>query len=155
MAPILIRPARPADADGIAEVHLAARWAALPYLPELHTDDETRAWFAGGVLPTQTVRVAEFAERVVGFVALHGGSLEHLYVLPGEQGRGTGSRLLEQAKALSPNGLSLWTFQRNTRARTFYQHRGFIAVDFGDGSGNEEGEPDVRYRWNPVSPGHG
>ena len=24
-----------------------------------------------------------------------------------------------------------------------------VAVAFGDGSGNEEGEPDVRYRWSP------
>ncbi len=151
----LIRPARPQDAHGIAEVHTAARRDALPYLPDLHTDDETRSWIGSVVIPCQTVWVAESGGRVVGFAALKSGTLEHLYVLPSEQGKGTGSRLLLKAKALSPTGLSLWTFQRNARARAFYEHRGFTAVEFGDGSGNEEGEPDVLYRWIPAPPDRG
>jgi hypothetical protein len=43
----------------------------------------------------------------------------------------------------------LWTFQANAPARRFYERHGFGAVEFGDGSGNEEGEPDVRYVWEP------
>lgn len=38
-------------------------------------------------------------------------------------------------------------FQLNDKARRFYERRGFVAVEFGDGTGNEEGEPDVRYHW--------
>jgi hypothetical protein len=45
--------------------------------------------------------------------------------------------------------MRLYAFQRNTRARGFYERRGFVAVEFGDGSGNEEGEPDVLYQWTP------
>ena len=37
------------------------------------------------------------------------------------------------------------TFARNAGARRFYERHGFVAVAFGDGTGNEEGEPDVRY----------
>jgi RimJ/RimL family protein N-acetyltransferase len=41
--------------------------------------------------------------------------------------------------------LRLYTFQCNEGARRFYERNGFTAVAFGDGSGNEEGEPDIRY----------
>ncbi|MDP9356313.1 MAG: GNAT family N-acetyltransferase [Chloroflexota bacterium] len=155
MSTILVRPARPEDATEIAEVHLAARRAAMPYLPKIHTDDETWACVAQVVLPTPRVWVAESGGRVVGVAALDGKMLEQLYVHPGEQGRGIGSDLLANAKALSPSGLSLWTFQRNTRARAFYEQRGFTAIEFGDGSGNEEGKPDVLYRWIPALPPRG
>ena len=49
------------------------------------------------------------------------------------------------AEAAPLGVLRLWTFQRNAGARRFYERNRFIAVEFGDGSGNEEGEPDVRY----------
>ena len=41
--------------------------------------------------------------------------------------------------------LRLYTFQSNEGARRFYERHGFAAVAFGDGSDNEEREPDVRY----------
>ena len=56
------------------------------------------------------------------------------------------------AKALRPGGLELYTFQVNTGARRFYERHGFRVVDLDDGARNEEGQPDVRYRWLPVGP---
>ena len=53
------------------------------------------------------------------------------------------------AKERRPDGLELYTFQENAAARAFYEHHGFMAVWFGDGSANEEGQPDVRYAWRP------
>src|SRR5512132_4210386 len=50
------------------------------------------------------------------------------------------------AKALHPNGLDLWTFQSNVGARHFYEWHGFAALETTDGA-NEEGAPDVHYRW--------
>ena len=32
-------------------------------------------------------------------------------------------------------------------ARRFYAREGFVEVDWTDGAGNEEHEPDVRCRW--------
>jgi len=43
--------------------------------------------------------------------------------------------------------LQLWTFQRNARARAFYEKRGFALVRLTDGADNEEGEPDALYLW--------
>ena len=74
--------------------------------------------------------------------------IHHLYVLPEFQGEGLGPQLL--AKAMADNRPKrLWTFQQNTRARRFYEDRGFVAVEFTDGRGNEEMTPDVCYEWRP------
>lgn len=155
MALTVRRPARRHDADGIAEVHMTARQEAIPYLPELHTDDETPAWVAQLVLQTKTVRVVESGHRMVGISAPDGDKLEQIHVLPGEQGKGVGSRLLAKATKVSPAGLCLWTFQRTTPARAFYERCGFTAFEFGDCSGDEEGKPDVLSRWIPASPDRG
>jgi hypothetical protein len=40
-------------------------------------------------------------------------------------------------------------FQRNAAARRFYEARGLELVALGDGSENEEGEPDALYEWRP------
>jgi GNAT superfamily N-acetyltransferase len=82
--------------------------------------------------------------------ALDGAMLTQLYVLPGKQGLGIGGALLDRAKERRPVGVALYAFQRNERARAFYERRGFVAVSCGDGSENEEGEPDVLYRWTPI-----
>jgi hypothetical protein len=52
-------------------------------------------------------------------------------------------------KELAPDGFRLWVFQRNTQARTFYEHRGMRVVELTDGSRNEEREPDALYEWMP------
>ena len=46
------------------------------------------------------------------------------------------------------SALQLWAFQRNTAARAFYEAHGFTVQRLTDGSGNEEGEPDVLYAWS-------
>ena len=74
--------------------------------------------------------------------------IDHLYVHPDRQGQGIGPALL--AKALEDGRpKQLWAFRQNTRARRFYEARGFRPVEFTDGAGNEEKTPDVRYLWSP------
>lgn len=142
-----LRPAQPNDADAIADIHTAARCEAMPWLPVLHTDAETREWVASIVLPNQDVWVAEADGEVVGYVSLEGDELNDLYVRPGWQGQGIGGTMLAKAKSISPGELALWAFQRNTGARRFYERHGFALVELTDGTGNEEREPDARYRW--------
>jgi GNAT superfamily N-acetyltransferase len=147
MSDTLLRRARPSDASAIAALHLAARRHDMPYLPELHSDEEVRAWMRHTLLPKAEVWIAEIAGRPVGYLALVDDILDHLYVAPEHQGHGVGSLLLAKAKALRPAGLQLYAFQRNGRARAFYEARGFAPVLFSDGAGNEEREPDVLYEW--------
>jgi ribosomal protein S18 acetylase RimI-like enzyme len=85
----------------------------------------------------------------VALLVVDAGSIDQLYVDPDYVRRGIGSHLVYLAKRLNPDGLELWTFQANIRARRFSEHHGSVANQFTDGE-NEEGEPDVRYRWTGV-----
>jgi len=151
MAQFQIRPARDDDAVAIAQAHIDARRVAMPWLPVIHTFEETVRFFGDFVIPNQVVLVAEVDDGVAGFIAIEGAYVEHLYIAPAHQGIGIGDTLLNRAKELRPDGLMLWTFERNDRARRFYEKRGFIAVEFTDGSRNEERTPEVRYRWTPFA----
>ena len=144
---ITIEPASPRDAGEIADLYLASRAQALPYLRRVHSDDEVRGWIAHVRLATGETWVAREAGRILGFLSLDGEDLDQLYLLPGQFRRGIGSLLLAKAKELSPERLHLFTFQRNAAARAFYERHGFQLVDLNDGARNEEGEPDALYEW--------
>ncbi len=146
---VVLRRARPSDASEVAEIFLAASAEAMPYLPELHTDDETRHWIADVVLRESDVIVAEIGGRMAGFAALDADLLGHLYVHPDLQRRGVGDALLARVKEMRPAGFRLWVFQRNTGARRFYERRGLRLLELTDGAGNEEREPDALYEWRP------
>ena len=142
---VVLRAARREDADALTALFLAARRNAMPYLPELHTDSETRCWMEQKVLTGDRVTVAELSNEIVGFSAVRRDHIDHLYVSPGEQGKGIGSLLLDRIKAESGSDLSLYVFLKNARARAFYERRGFACVAYSDGSANEENEPDAIY----------
>jgi GNAT superfamily N-acetyltransferase len=147
----VIRLARAGDATQIAEVFLRSFHTAMPSITLAHTDDEVRGWIATIVLPDPALEtwVAEAGGSVVGMMVLGTDMIEQLYLLPEAQGAGLGDRFIALAKARRPDGLSLYAFQINTRARRFYERHGFVAAWFGDGSSNEEREPDLRYEWAP------
>jgi putative acetyltransferase len=146
-----LRPATLADAPALGRLHILAM-RTLTFLPQLHTVEEAVAWMAGEILPTQRIQVADVEDEVLGYVAVADRWIHQLYVHPDHQGEALGSALLTWALA-DARPRQLWTFQQNVRARRFYEARGFKAVEFTDGSGNEEKTPDVRYLWSPDEPG--
>jgi GNAT superfamily N-acetyltransferase len=103
-----IRRAKPEDADAVKTVFLASRLSAMPWLPILHAPDEVRNWIATIVIPFSRVFVAKKDGAVVGFAALKGDLLEHLYVRPGIQRLGVGTALLEAVKAESEPSPALY-----------------------------------------------
>lgn len=146
---VTIRRGGSDDAAAIAELYLRARKAAasagtIP--PLVHSDDDVTEWMAQVVFPHRPVWVAERSDaEPVGMLVLENRWIEHLYVSPLFTGRGVGSRLLEIAKQESPGELRLWTFASNVGAQRFYERHGFVALRRTDGSGNEEGAPDIEY----------
>ena len=152
---LTLRTGRAEDAEILASIHHRSREAAMPWIPLVHEEAETRGWMRGIVLPNQWVLVAERHGRPVGFAAVEGEWLEQLYVEPEAIGTGVGRPLLDAVKAERPGGLSLYVFIRNARARRFYEAAGFILVAESDGRDNEEREPDSLYRGPGSSGGSG
>jgi len=147
--PITRRAAAAADAAAVAELLLASRRQFLPYAALAHADDELRCWVRDTLLPAGGVELACAGDRLLGVIATaHDGDcswIEQLYLAPGCTGQGIGTRLLVPALAALPRPVRLYCFQANAGARAFYERHGFRAIAFGDGSGNEEGCPDVLY----------
>jgi GNAT superfamily N-acetyltransferase len=147
---VILRPATVADAGAVADVYLAARMAASPKVKWAHTEDEVRAWIRGHLIPHGGMTVAVDGLTLHGYIAVHEAWVDHLFIHPLSWRRGLGAWLLGHAKAARPEGLRLWTFQSNARARAFYERQGFTVDHLTDGSDNEEHEPDVLYVWSPA-----
>lgn len=134
----LVRPARLADAEGIAHVH-AASWRET--YGRFVDDPENSTWFRVegritmwrtilGEDPSQTV-VAE-GTGIVGFAstaptpepdAARPEELTMIYVLENAHGTGTGQALLDAV--LGDRPASLWVAADNPRAHAFYRRNGF------------------------------
>jgi GNAT superfamily N-acetyltransferase len=135
-----------ADMDAAALVHRAAFDDALPWLAGLHPPAEDRCYFRERVFTACEVWGAFDDAVLLALVAFREGWIDQLYVLPPYQGRGVGTGLLRVAQKSSAR-LQLWTFQRNVRARRFYEARSFVLVRETDGARNDEQEPDALYLW--------
>jgi GNAT superfamily N-acetyltransferase len=144
-----MRSARPGDVGPIVRVLRAARERWLPYAPCAHGEIEQSEWVGRSLIPAGGVTVAVLGGEIVGVLAVSCkagiGWIDQLYVRPGWERRGVGSRLLAEALKTLPRPVRLYTFEQNHGARRFYERWGFVAIRFGDGTGNEEGVPDVLY----------
>lgn len=151
---VLLRPLSATETTAAAAVLTESRRAAVSAgtMPQaLHSAADVESWFAEQVVPHREVWVAHDVQSAcaVAVLVLDVAFLDHLYVLPHHARAGIGTNLLQLAMALRPDGFELWTFASNRPARALYAKHGLIAVEFGDGQGNEEGAPDVRYAWRP------
>jgi GNAT superfamily N-acetyltransferase len=142
----MLRQLELADMGTAPRVLRAAFDHALPSLSGLHTPEEDRWFFRERVFRSCAVWGAFDKGAMIGILAFREGWIDQLYVLPRAQGRGIGTQLLQVAQSAFDR-LQLWTFQRNERARRFYQARGFVLVQETDGARNEENEPDALYLW--------
>ncbi|CDZ38804.1 GNAT family N-acetyltransferase [Neorhizobium galegae] len=134
------------DMAEAASVHRISFDDRLPWLAQLHTPEEDRGYWRGNLFATCDIWGAERNGTLLGVIAFREDWVDQLYILPGMQGQGIGSRLLDIAKGVHSQ-LFVWTFQRNAAARRFYEARGFVQIRQTDGAANEEKEPDVLYRW--------
>jgi len=142
----VIRPAEPADARALAEVHVAAwRESYRGLMPDAAIEAKSVADREAQWLRTLTtdrpgadVLVAEAAEgAIVGFVSAGPqrdpglgtiGEIYAIYVLRAHQGRGIGRALFQAAtRALLSRGIDsvgLWVLEGNDPASRFYERQG-------------------------------
>lgn len=145
-----IRPARPADARAIAEIHVAGWRAAyrghmpddfLAALSVEQREEQRRRDLESPRSPEQRTWVAEEDGRIVAF-AITGpcrdadagpgeGELFALYADPARWGTGAGRALMDHVRAdFAARGiaaLTLWVLDGNDRARRFYEKAGLAA----------------------------
>lgn len=169
----MIRPATPADAASIAQVHVTTwRQSYAGLLPDAmiatHTvASRTALWQQILTAPagpgSGTVMVAEDASGIIGFGACgpqrtpelqqrgYSAEIGALYVLADAQGRGVGTALMAAlARALRQQGhdaVSLWVLHTNTHARRFYEWRGGEVVG---ATGYGSPRPEVAYGWRDL-----
>jgi len=133
---MVIRPAIPADALGVARVHLRA-WQVgyqglLPaaYLDGLRAEDRA-ARYTFGAQSGPATSVAVEGDAILGFATIHDDELSALHVDPDAWNRGVGCALIAHARAdLAARGVSrawLWLLAGNVRAQRFYERDGWIA----------------------------
>jgi RimJ/RimL family protein N-acetyltransferase len=139
-----VRPAEPADAAGIAAVHVRS-WqpAYAGLLPErvlasLDVERRTAEWqTALGPHSHLHAWVATTGDDVVGFVSMGPAQDEDadrrtlqiyaIYLDAGMWGQGAARELMRTALAEVPprTPVTLWVFAENERARHFYRRHGF------------------------------
>ena len=149
---LAIRPAEASDASACAGI--VNEWIdTTEWMPRVHPHDDVMHHYETVVFPERDLWIASLGERLAGFMALSPDAfLTGLYLAAHARSKGIGKALIERAKRLSPGGLQLWTFVANKGAQRFYLREGFQEVRRTDGE-NEEGLPDILYRWQPASAG--
>jgi len=166
---MLIRPATPADAHGIAVVHVRGWQEAYrglmpqPVLDDLSITDRAEGWRQilsarergeepEGARSHALVAVDPATDRILGWATYgepredgaHQGELWGLYAHPDLWSRGIGHALLDAVEdALRADGAGsayLWVLEGNDRAATFYERHGWIE----DGEVKVEERPGLR-----------
>lgn len=148
----MIRAYEVDDLKSTANVWLRSGRVEYSYLPEFQKLDQAKAVevFRMVIQDQCNIWVFEKSDVVVGFLAMEGNLIDRLYVDPEHQKKGIGSDLIAYAKEINPDGLVLRTHEQNSKARNFYEQRGFKPVRYGL-SPPPESMPDIEYRWSSDS----
>ncbi len=101
------------------------------------------------LVPKAEIMVAEhFDGGLVGFVTVdREGYLDQLVVAPEQWGNGVADLLVEEAKGISPKGVTLLVNKDNARAIRFYERNGFGHA--GEDVNPTSQRPVLRMTWRP------
>jgi putative acetyltransferase len=127
---VSLRAATAEDAGVLSAIH---RLAA--FLPPPHSAEDDLRFVRERLMSENQIWVAEAGGAVVGYIVFNDGWVSHLFVHPEHQGRGIGGTLLAHVMA-DGRERQLWTFEKNARARRFYEDRGWVLAELTDGQGN-------------------
>lgn len=152
MSSVNIVKAQTEDAPHVVDLFNHSR-AEMLYLPVVHTPIEITNFFTS-LVKGGSIWVAKIEDVIVGFIEIKDCHLNHLYVLPKFQKKGIGKLLLDKAKSISPQGLTIMVFEANKGAIKFYEREGFVLQEKNsiEQTTNEEHLPDRKYYWckNPA-----
>ncbi len=120
---IKIRMSRPSEAAQIIQIWKNSVDATHDFLTT-HDRQEIEKEVVGFFSETPVWVATNDEDLPLGFMFLHDGHLEALFVDAAARGLGVGKRLISHALALHPD-LSVDVNEQNQQAVGFYQHMGF------------------------------
>jgi putative acetyltransferase len=143
-----LRPYR--GADEAAAINLWHRtWQqAYPQIDFAARLDWWRERWRKDLVPKARIVVAEQEGALIGFVTIDDdGYLDQLVVDSAHWGSAAARLLVDEAKRLSPSGVTLLVNKDNSRAIRFYERSGFAAA--GDDVNPTSGRPVLKMAWRP------
>jgi putative acetyltransferase len=145
-ADFTLRPYRPEDEDAAIELWRATWQQAYPAIDFTARVAWWRERWRSELVPNASIIVAEQADALVGFVTIDGtGYLDQLVVGPDHWGSPLATSLVDEAKRLSPNGVTLLVNKDNARAIRFYERNGFGHA--GEDVNPTSGRAVLKMRW--------
>jgi putative acetyltransferase len=121
-----LRPYRADDEDASIALWLETWRQAYPSINFDARVDWWRARWRDELVPVAQIVVAEQDNALIGFVTIDGtGYLDQLVVSPSQWGSPVSGALVDEAKRLSPAGVTLKVNADNFRAIKFYERNGF------------------------------
>jgi putative acetyltransferase len=141
-----LRPYRAEDEDAAITLWLTTWQQAYPEIDFAARVTWWRERWRGELVPNAAVIVAEHAGDLVGFVTIDAaGYLDQLVVAPDRWGSPLGDALVDEAKRLSPDRVTLLVNRDNARAIRFYTRNGFAPA--GEDVNPTSGRPVLRMEW--------
>ncbi|MGB3865194.1 MAG: GNAT family N-acetyltransferase [Xanthobacteraceae bacterium] len=143
-----LRPYRADDEDAAIELWRRSWQQAYPSIDFAARVAWWRARWRDELVPAVRIVIAEQAGAMLGFVTIDAtGYLDQIVVAPEQWGSKLATALVDEAKRLSPDGVTLLVNKDNARAIRFYQRNGFI--DAGEDVNPTSGRPVLRMAWKP------
>jgi putative acetyltransferase len=141
-----LRPYRSDDEDAAIALWQQTWQQAYPAIDFAARVTWWRARWRGELVPNAAIMVAEQANALVGFVTVDGsGYLDQLVVTPQHWGTALADMLVNEAKRLSPDRITLLVNTDNARAIRFYERNGFAQA--GEDVNPTSGRPVLRMEW--------
>jgi putative acetyltransferase len=141
-----LRPYRAEDEDAVIELWRATWQQAYPSIDFSARVAWWRERWRNELVANASIVVAEQADALVGFVTIDGtGYLDQLVVGRDHWGSPLATSLVNEAKRLSPNGVTLLVNKDNTRAIRFYARNGFVQA--GEDVNPTSGRAVLKMRW--------
>ena len=141
-----LRPYRGEDEDAAIALWLQTWQQAYPSIDFAGRENWWRERWRSELVPNATIMVAEQAGTLVGFVTIDpSGYLDQLVVAPDHWGSELAKALVNEAKRLSPDRITLLVNTDNIRAIRFYERNGFVPA--GEDVNPTSGRPVLKMEW--------
>jgi putative acetyltransferase len=149
-----LRPYRADDEDAAIALWLKTWQHTYPGIDFAVRVPWWRERWRNELVPSAAIIVAEEADALIGFVTIDDKAyLDQLVVAPDRWGSKLAAALVDEAKRLSPDSITLLVNEDNARAIRFYERNGFAHA--GKDVNPTSGRPVLKMIWKESDPEEG